>query len=85
MALLQIDLESFTDLAVFLHQASDDILAVVLDLKTVSESDLDPKRADTWARIIQKMMSLNTTVTKIESILRAVLEEHKYHDPELPN
>lgn len=86
--LIQIDMESFTDLAVYLKRASDHVVKVAQDLAIVGVASqvADSSENETWKHIVDEMLALNTSITMMEKILRAVLDDGKDHGQErLPN
>lgn len=82
--LIQIDTESFTDLAVCLQRASEHVVKVAQDLALVGVASLvaDSKENETWKRIVDELSALNTSISMMEKILRALLDDGKDHGQE---
>ena len=70
-----IDRETFTELAVHLKLASDAVLATAKHLAVLSNGNTTPD--EHWAGTLDGMMSMNTEITVIERILRALMEANR--------
>src|SRR2546428_12579615 len=67
-----IDRETFTELAVHLKLASDAVLTTARHLAVLSNGDAGPD--EHWAGTLDSLMSMNTEITVMERILRALME-----------
>jgi hypothetical protein len=70
-----IDRETFTDLAVHLKLTSDALLATARHLAVLSNSDSGPD--EHWAGTLDSLMSMNTEITIMERILRALMDANR--------
>ncbi len=70
-----IDRETFTDLAVHLKMASDALLSTARHLAVLSNADNGPE--ENWAGTLDSLMSMNTEITVMERILRALLDANR--------
>jgi hypothetical protein len=69
-----IDRETFTELAVHLKLASDAILKTARHLAVLSN---DSENEEHWAGTLDNLMSMNTEITVMEKILRALMEANR--------
>jgi hypothetical protein len=70
-----IDRETFTELAVHLKLASDAILKTARHLAVLSNGDSGSE--EHWAGTLDSLMSMNTEITVMEKILRALMEANR--------
>jgi hypothetical protein len=70
-----VDRETFTDLAVHLKMASDALLSTARHLAVLSNADNGPE--ENWAGTLDSLMSMNTEITIMERILRALLDANR--------
>jgi hypothetical protein len=70
-----IDRETFTELAVHLKLASDAILKTARHLAVLSNGDSGSE--EHWAGTLDSLMSMNTEITVMERILRALMEANR--------
>jgi len=70
-----IDRETFTDLAVHLKMASDALLSTARHLAVLSNEDSGPE--EHWAGTLDSLMSMNTEITVMERILRALMDANR--------
>jgi hypothetical protein len=70
-----IDRETFTDLAVHLKMASDALLSTARHLAVLSNNDSGPE--EHWAGTLDSLMSMNTEITVMERILRALMDANR--------
>ena len=70
-----IDRETFTELAVHLKLASDAILKTARHLAVLSNGE--PESEEHWAGTLDSLMSMNTEITVMERILRALMEANR--------
>src|SRR6266404_7488281 len=70
-----IDRETFTELAVHLKLASDAVLTTARHLAVLSNGDAGPD--EHWAGTLDSLMSMNTEITVMERILRALMEANR--------
>ena len=70
-----IDRETFTDLAVHLKLASDALLVTARHLAVLSNGNTGPE--EDWAGTLNSLMSMNTEITVMERILRALMEANR--------
>jgi hypothetical protein len=80
-----IDRETFTELAVHLKLASDAVLATAKHLAVLSKDN--PVPDEHWAGTLDGLMNMNTEITVMERILRALMEANREEDltaPSLP-
>ena len=70
-----IDHETFTELAVHLKLASDAILATAKHLAVLSKDNAAPD--EHWAGTLDGLMNMNTEITVMERILRALMEANR--------
>src|SRR4029453_10631864 len=70
-----IDRETFTELAVHLKLASDAVLATARHLAVLSNGDNGPD--EHWAGTLDSLMNMNTEITVMERILRALMEANR--------
>lgn len=78
-----IDRETFTDLAVHLKLASDALLNTAKHLAVLSNQDSGPE--EHWAGTLDSLMSMNTEITVMERILRALMEANREEQPVAPD
>ncbi len=71
-----IDRETFTELAVHLKLASDAILSTARSLAMISNGG-DSSADEHWAGTLDSLISMNTEITVMEKILRAVMEANR--------
>jgi hypothetical protein len=69
-----IDRETFTELAVHLKLASDAILKTARHLAVLSN---DSESEEHWAGTLDNLMSMNTEITLMEKILRALMDANR--------
>jgi hypothetical protein len=74
-----IDRETFTELAVHLKLASDAVLSTAQNLAALSNTGAPPD--EHWAGTLDGLMNLNTEITIMERILRALMEANRQEDP----
>ena len=67
-----IDRETFTELAVHLKLASDAILKTARHLAVLSNGD--NSNEEQWAGTLDSLMAMNTEITVMEKILRALMD-----------
>jgi hypothetical protein len=70
-----IDRETFTDLAVHLKLASDALLTTARHLAVLSNNNSGPE--EHWAGTLDSLMSMNTEITVMERILRALMDANR--------
>ncbi len=70
-----IDRETFTDLAVHLKLASDALLTTARHLAVLSNNNAGPE--EHWAGTLDSLMSMNTEITVMERILRALMDANR--------
>ena len=70
-----IDRETFTELAVHLKLASDAVLATAKHLAVLSNGNSPPD--EDWAGTLDGLMNMNTEITVMERILRALMEANR--------
>ena len=70
-----IDRETFTELAVHLKLASDAVLTTAKHLAVLSNGNSAPD--EHWAGTLDSLMSMNTEITVMERILRALMEANQ--------
>src|SRR5437016_6862574 len=70
-----IDRETFTELAVHLKLASDAILKTARHLAVLSNGD--SSNEEQWAGTLDSLMAMNTEITVMEKILRALMEANR--------
>jgi hypothetical protein len=73
-----IDRETFTELAVHLKLASDAILKTARHLAVLSNGDSGSE--EHWAGTLDSLMSMNTEITVMEKILRALMDANREED-----
>ena len=73
-----IDRETFTELAVHLKLASDAVLATAKHLAVLSKDN--PVPDEHWAGTLDGLMNMNTEITVMEKILRALMEANREED-----
>ncbi|MCW5892939.1 MAG: hypothetical protein KIT14_20690 [bacterium] len=76
-----IDRETFTELAVHLKLASDAVLTTARHLAVLSNGNNGPE--EHWAGTLDSLMSMNTEITVMERILRALMDANR--EEEGPN
>jgi hypothetical protein len=76
-----IDRETFTELAVHLKLASDAILKTARHLAVLSNGDSGPE--EQWAGTLDSLMAMNTEITLMEKILRALMEANREEESAL--
>lgn len=73
-----VDRESFTELAVHLKLASDAILRTARHLAVISSNTEDqPEHQEHWRATLDSLTAINTQITLMEKLLRAILEANK--------
>src|SRR5438034_10077030 len=77
-----IDRETFTELAVHLKLASDAILKTARHLAVLSNAD--SSNEEQWAGTLDSLMAMNTEVTVMEKILRALMESNREEEATSP-
>src|SRR5213594_439700 len=70
-----IDRETFTELAVHLKLASDAILKTARHLTVLSNGDSSDE--EQWAGTLDSLTAMNTEITVMEKILRALMEANR--------
>ena len=70
-----IDRETFTELAVHLKLASDAVLTTAKHLAVLSNGNSAPD--EHWAGTLDSLMSMNSEITVMERILRALMEANQ--------
>ena len=70
-----IDRETFTELAVHLKLASDAVLATAKHLAVLSNGNSAPD--EHWAGTLDSLMNMNTEITVMERILRALMDANQ--------
>ena len=70
-----IDRETFTELAVHLKLASDAVLTTAKHLAVLSNGNTAPD--EHWAGTLDGLMNMNTEITVMERILRALMEANR--------
>jgi hypothetical protein len=70
-----IDHETFTELAVHLKLASDAVLSTAKHLAVLSNGQTTPD--EHWAGTLDGLMNMNTEITVMERILRALMEANR--------
>ncbi len=70
-----IDRETFTELAVHLKLASDAILKTARHLTVLSNGD--SSNEEQWAGTLDSLTAMNTEITVMEMILRALMEANR--------
>src|SRR5437667_2700197 len=70
-----IDRETFTELAVHLQLASDAILKTARHLTVLSNGD--SSNEEQWAGTLDSLTAMNTEITVMEKILRALMEANR--------
>ena len=78
-----IDHETFTELAVHLKLASDAILATAKHLAVLSKDNTAPD--EHWAGTLDGLMNMNTEITVMERILRALMDANREEDMLTPS
>jgi len=73
-----IDRETFTELAVHLKLASDAILKTARHLTVLSNGD--SSNEEQWAGTLDSLTAMNTEITVMEKILRALMEANREED-----
>ena len=73
-----IDRETFTELAVHLKLASDAILKTARHLAVLSNGD--SSNEEHWAGTLDSLMAMNTEITVMEKMLRALMEANREED-----
>jgi hypothetical protein len=73
-----IDRETFTELAVHLKLASDAVLTTAKHLAVLSKDNSLPD--EHWAGTLDGLMNMNTEITVMERILRALMEANREED-----
>ena len=73
-----IDRETFTELAVHLKLASDAILKTARHLAVLSNGE--PESEEHWAGTLDSLMCMNSELTVMEKILRALMEANREED-----
>jgi hypothetical protein len=77
-----IDRETFTELAVHLKLASDAVLTTARHLAVLSNGNSGPE--ENWAGTLDSLMAMNSEVTVMERILRALLEANREEEAASP-
>jgi hypothetical protein len=77
-----IDRETFTELAVHLKLASDAVLATAKHLAVLSNGNATPD--EHWAGTLDGLMNMNSEITIMERILRALMEANREEDSAAP-
>ena len=77
-----IDRETFTDLAVPLKLASDALLTTARHLAVLSNGNSGPE--EHWAGTLDSLMSMNTEITVMERILRALMDANREEETAVP-
>ena len=77
-----IDRETFTDLAVHLKLASDALLTTARHLAVLSNGNSGPE--EQWAGTLDSLMSMNTEITVMERILRALMDANREEEATVP-
>jgi len=77
-----IDRETFTDLAVHLKLASDALLTTARHLAVLSNGNSGPE--EHWAGTLDSLMSMNTEITVMERILRALMDANREEEATVP-
>jgi hypothetical protein len=73
-----VDKETFTELAVHLKLASDAILKTAKHLAVISnETGHSPSQEEHWAGTLDALMAMNTEITVMEKLLRALLDANR--------
>ena len=70
-----IDRETFTELAVHLKLASDAVLTTAKHLAVLSNGNAAPD--EHWAGTLDGLMNMNTEITLMERILRALMDANR--------
>jgi hypothetical protein len=70
-----IDRETFTELAVHLKLASDAVLTTAKHLAVLSNGNTAPD--EHWAGTLDGLMNMNSEITVMERILRALMEANR--------
>ena len=70
-----IDRETFTDLAVHLKLASDALLTTARHLAVLSNDNSGPE--EHWTGTLDSLMSMNSEITVMERILRALMDANR--------
>lgn len=80
-----IDKETFTELAVHLKLASDNILKTARHLAVLSNAD--PTDETHWQGTLDGLMAMNDEIRMLEKLLRAVMTANNEEDagPEIPS
>ena len=78
-----VDRETFTELAVHLKLASDAILKTARHLAVISNTDREGPE-EHWQGTLTGLTALNTEITYMEKILRALLDANKEEPPPDP-
>ena len=78
-----IDRETFTDLAVHLKLASDALLTTARHLAVLSNGNSGPE--EQWAGTLDSLMSMNTEITVMERILRALMDANREEESAVPS
>ena len=77
-----IDRETFTELAVHLKLASDAILKTARHLAVLSNGD--SSNEEQWAGTLDSLMAMNSEITVMEKILRALMEANREEETPSP-
>lgn len=77
-----IDRETITEIAVHLKLASDAVLQTARHLAVLSNDNAGPE--EHWAGTLDSLMAMNTEITIMEKLLRAVVEANKEEPPPNP-
>ena len=77
-----IDRETFTELAVHLKLASDAVLTTAKHLAVLSNEHTTPD--EHWAGTLDGLMNMNTEITVMERILRALMEANREEELTAP-
>lgn len=77
-----IDRETFTELAVHLKLASDAVLTTAKHLAVLSNGQTTPD--EDWAGTLDGLMNMNTEITVMERILRALMEANREEELTAP-
>lgn len=74
-----VDSETFTDMAVHLKLVSDAILKTARHLAAISADDKTdrPDLAEHWAETLDGLMGINSEITVVEKLFRAILEANR--------
>ena len=77
-----IDRETFTELAVHLKLASDAVLTTARHLAVLSNGNNGPE--ESWAGTLDSLMAMNSEITVMERILRALMEANREEESASP-